>query len=246
MTPATLEVCVDSLAGIRAALRGGANRIELCAELGVGGLTPSLGLLGAAAEACVQWPVNVELMVMLRPRAGHFRYSRTELECMERDLRAARQWGATGVVFGITDSEGALDEPALTRLASQAAGLQLACHRAFDETPDPGRALETLADLGFDYVLTGGGGGAARDGVAALARLVERCARTPLRVMVGGGVRPDNIAWLRERTGATAFHTSATEPVDEPVHDPASAYAWPLRSTSMAMVAACREALDRG
>ena len=204
-----LEICVDSVAGLTAAIRGGADRIELCSALSLGGLSPSLGLLHAAADC----PVPV--FVMVRPRAGGFHYSADELAGMEREIRQIRDMRFAGVVFGVGGRDG-LDFPALRRLAAAASGLGKTLHRVVDLLPDRRPILESVRGLGFERILTSGGRTVA---VEALDEISDLVARAPagLSIMPGSGVRPETLPTILERTGATEIHASAAValPVDE-------------------------------
>lgn len=197
----TLEICVDSADGLAAAIAGGADRIELCSALALGGLTPSPGLMALAARA----PIPV--YAMIRPRDGDFVVSPGDLNQMRRDIDAARAAGLAGVVFGASEPRGALDVAALRHLAHHAAGLGRTLHRAFDLVPDRSEALETAIDLGFERILTSGGAPQASEALGALAGLVADAGER-ISIMPGAGVRPDNAALLLSRTGAREIHAS--------------------------------------
>ena len=167
-----LEICCGSLDDALSAQEGGADRVELCAALCVGGLTPSLGTL-LEVKARLAIPV----MVMIRPRAAGFHYHEREIAVMERDVTAALETGAEGVVFGVLGADGSVDEPACRRLRDAARDREAVFHRAFDVTPDPFRTLEHLVDLGFTRVLTSGGGRSALEGASTVRRLVDQSAR---------------------------------------------------------------------
>ena len=196
-----LEICVDTLAGLTAAVRGGADRIELCSALALGGLSPSLALLQAAMDC----PVPV--FVMVRPRAGGFRYSDGELAGMEQEIRHIRDMRFAGVVFG-AGSEAGLDVPALQRLAGAASGLGKTLHRVVDLLPDRRPILALVRGLGFERMLTSGGRPTA---VEALDELRDLVAMAPagLSIMPGSGVRPETLPTILARTGAQEIHASA-------------------------------------
>lgn len=198
---ALLEICVDTAAGLQAALDGGADRIELCSALSVGGLTPPPSLLAMAKRA----PVPVR--VMIRPRDGDFIYSEAELAQMVADIEAVRDAGLDGVVFGACLEGGALDDIALGRLIAASGPLGKTLHRAFDLTPDPFAALESAIALGFDTILTSGMAPTALDGAGLIAELVNR-ADGRIEIMGGAGVGPDSAAELIKRTGARIIHGS--------------------------------------
>lgn len=184
-----IEVCVDTPEGLAAALAGGADRIELCAALGVGGLTPSAGFMRLAAKA----PVPVHAMI--RPRAGGFVYGVAELAVMAADIAVARDCGLAGVVLGVSLPDGRLDSAALARLVAAAGGMSLTLHRAFDLVPDMGEALEDAVALGFHRVLTSGG---AVTAVAGIDRLVALQAQAAGRIVVlpGSGITAETVAGL--------------------------------------------------
>ncbi len=184
-----VEVCVDSAEGLAAALKGGADRIELCAALGVGGLTPSAGFMRLAARA------EVPVHAMIRPRAGGFVYGLDELEAMLADIRLARSCGLAGVVLGAGLPDGRLDGAAMRRLTLAAGTMSLTLHRAFDLVPDMGEALETAVALGFDRILTSGGAATAVEGVDRLVAL-QRQAAGRIVVMPGAGITAETVAAL--------------------------------------------------
>jgi copper homeostasis protein len=234
-----LEVCVDTPDGLAAAIAGGADRIELCAALDLGGLTPAPGLIAAARRA----PVPVRAMI--RPRAGGFVASPADLDAMSADLAAVRAAGLDGAVLGVATADGRLDRRALARLVAEAGPLKLTLHRVIDRSPDLEAALETAIALGFDTVLTSGGTPAAADGVAVIARLVAR-AGGRIAVMAGGGVTPTNAADLAAATAAPWLHASGRGPRTADPADIAFGFAAARpRDTDAATVAAIRAALGR-
>lgn len=189
-TEATLvEVCVDTPEGLAAALEGGADRIELCSALGLGGLTPSAGFMRLAAGAGV--PVHA----MIRHRAGGFVCSPEDLAVMAADIAMARACGMAGVVFGASLGDGRLDAAALNHLARQSVGLSLTLHRAFDLVPDMDAALETAIGLGFHRVLTSGGAATAVAGIDRLLALTRQSAGR-IGILPGGGITAETLAGL--------------------------------------------------
>jgi copper homeostasis protein len=197
-----LEVCVESAAGLRAAVEGGADRIELCAALALGGLTPSMGLVAEAA-AC-----GLPVMTMIRPRAGDFVWSEAELRMMETEIAASRDAGLAGVVLGGSRADGRLDVTALRRLVAAAAGLDLTLHRCIDLVPDMGAALEEAVALGFRRILTSGGEKTAEAGAGRIAALVEQAAGR-ISIMPGSGVNPGNAKMLTG-LGIDELHASCS------------------------------------
>lgn len=202
MTNGLIEGCVDSLASALAACRGGADRLELCANLSIGGTTPSPALFRQVRRDC-HLPVNV----LVRPRFGDFLYSAEELEEMEDCVRCFRDLGADGVVLGVLTPDGQLDEAAMARLIEAAGGMDVTLHRAFDMTRDPMEALETAAALGCRTILTSGQEKDALAGAETLAALRVRAAGR-IDIMAGCGVRAGNIREIHARTGVRIFHTS--------------------------------------
>jgi len=198
----TLEVCVDTAAGLAEAVAGEADRIELCAALAVGGLTPSAGLIDVAARC------GVPVVAMIRPRAGDFVWSEVEVAMMAAEISAVRSSGLAGVVLGASLPDGRLDAGVLRRLVAVSDGLELVLHRCIDLTPDMGEALEEAVALGFDRILTSGGETTAEAGAARIADLVQRSAGR-ITVMPGSGVNPGNAAMLKG-LGITEIHASCS------------------------------------
>ena len=199
-----LEIAVDSVTGLDNALRGGARRIELCAALDIGGLTPTMGLMAVAAEA----PVPV--YAMIRPRAGNFVFDAREEEVMLADIQAARAVGLAGVVLGASRADNTLDAALLARLIGAAEDMGATLHRAFDLVPDMDAALDQAVELGFERILSSGGQPKALDGADRLKRLVDR-AGDRLIVMPGSGIRAGNVREILARTGAREVHASGRE-----------------------------------
>lgn len=204
----TLEVLVDSVESGRAALAGGADRLEVCQNLFEGGTTPSAGLIAA-----LRHEVTLPLNVMIRPRGGDFCYSRCELEVMRHDIRIARELGASGIVLGVLRPDGTVDAEAVAELMALARPLSVTFHRAIDMTRDLGEALETLVGLGVDRVLTSGGEATVIEGVDAIAALVRQ-AGDRIVVMPGGGIRERNVEKVVALTGAKEIHVSGSRAVE--------------------------------
>ncbi len=197
-----LEICIETISSAIAAKDGGADRIEVCSALGVGGVTPSLGLV----EQCVALG-SIGVMAMVRPHGGDFCYSADEVSAMCRDIRQFKEEGVQGVVFGALTPEGKIDRRACERLMEAARPLEVTFHRAFDKTTHPMAALDDLLQLGFERLLTSGQAKTAVEGAALIRRLVEHAGER-LSIIVGGGVRPENVAALLS-TGSKEFHASA-------------------------------------
>jgi copper homeostasis protein len=203
-----LEVCVDSPAGFHAAIEGGADRIELCSSLAVGGLTPSPGFMAFAAKsACPS-------RAMIRPRVGSYVFSEDEIDVMRRDIDTARAAGLSGVVIGANLVSGALDEKTTARLAHHAAGLELTLHRSVDLSPKPLDAVDIAIGLGFRTILTSGGSLKAPDGAETVAAMVAR-AGDRLEILGGSGLNPGNVVAFIQKTGVKAVHGSFSAPWPE-------------------------------
>ncbi|HLQ20275.1 MAG TPA: copper homeostasis protein CutC [Tabrizicola sp.] len=258
-----LEVCVDTAEGLAQAVAGGADRIELCAALALGGLTPSAGLIERAAGC------GLPVVAMIRPRAGDFVWSEAEVAMMEAEIAAVRAAGLAGVVLGANLPDGRLDVPVLRRLVAACgavgdrflqrnrhgafegsgpeflktpAAFELVLHRCIDLAPDMGAALEEAVALGFHRILTSGGETTAEAGATRIAALVRQAAGR-ITVMPGSGVNPRNAAMLK-RLGIRELHAScsATTPVSGRVVE--MGFAAPVRrQTDAAAVRALRAAL---
>ena len=200
------EICVDSVAGVRAAVAAGADRVELCADLLEGGITPSRGMIRQARMVA-----GIGLHVIIRPRGGDFLFDADEFATMRTDIETAKAEGANGVVIGMLTATGSIDEAGARELIALARPLSVTFHRAFDMTPAPIEALETLISLGVDRVLTSGQEATVLEGLPLIAELIAR-AGDRIIVMPGGGITARNV----ERIVATAkpkeIHFAALEP----------------------------------
>jgi copper homeostasis protein len=206
-----LEIAVQDVAGAVASAALGADRLELCAALAAtGGITPSIGMLGAVLAAM---PAQVGVHVLVRPRAGSFVFTADEADVQVRDVRAAVAAGAAGVVVGALDAWGAVDRATVARLVEAADGREVTFHRALDVVPGLEGSLDDLVELGVVRVLTSGGAARCIEGLDRLAATVAH-AGGRLQVMAGGGVRPSDIPVL-VATGVDAVHLSASRHVDE-------------------------------
>lgn len=195
-----LEITVDGVEKAIAAERGGADRIELCADLPVGGLTPTREL-----ERTVRETVHIPVYSMIRPRAGHFVYSDSEFAEMERSVAVATECGMDGVVLGVLQKGFKVDVGRTRRLVDLARPLPVTFHRAFDECTDLRKALEAVMQTGAARVLTSGGAKTALEGAANLAELIAM-ARDRILILPGAGITHSNIAKVAEKTGAIEFH----------------------------------------
>jgi copper homeostasis protein len=238
--PITLEVCVDSVHGLAAALEGGADRIELCSALEIGGLTPSAGLLRAATAS----PVPV--VAMIRPRGGDFCFDELETALMLDEIDAVAGAGLQGVVLGASLADGQLDRRTLERLVSRATkhGLRCTLHRAIDLCPDLAQATRRAIDLGFERILTSGGAKSAPEGLDGLQRCFDAAAGR-IAIMPGAGIHAENVDLLRACLPLTDVHASCSAPVP-PASPRLSAFGFDTggrRQTSLTKVAALKAKL---
>jgi copper homeostasis protein len=195
-----IEICVGDLESALAAEQGGADRVELCGNLPVGGTTPSAGTI---AEACRRLTIPVH--VLIRSRAGDFVPSPAELAAMRFDIEVARTLGAAGVVLGVLRPDATIDRDQTAALVELARPMSVTFHKAFDQTPDPEAALEMLVDLGVDHVLTSGGRPTAVEGMKTLKRLVEQ-SRGRIGILAGGRLSADNLGPIITSTGVPEVH----------------------------------------
>ncbi|WP_068081045.1 copper homeostasis protein CutC [Polycladidibacter stylochi] len=225
-----LEVCVDTVEGIQAAVHGGADRIELCSALALGGLSPSHSLIEAARRFAL--PQGVQVYAMVRPRAGDFCYSKNEIDCMKLEIQTVARAGLSGVVLGCSKafkqqqltgcierelcSYAALDTEVLQQLqeVTQSSGLGSTLHRAFDLVYDFEEALLQAIELGFERILTSGGAPKAIDGLQRLIKLQE-IAGDRIAIMPGSGINCENIRAFTEAGVFLQFHASCRVPFEE-------------------------------
>ncbi|HEV7248586.1 MAG TPA: copper homeostasis protein CutC [Shinella sp.] len=203
MTKPLIELCVEGIDGFLAAQDAGADRVELCASLVEGGLTPSLATIRAAVKAA-----KIPVHVIIRPRGGDFLYSHTEFETMVEDIKALRDEGVAGVVIGCLTPDGRIDEARTKTLVAAARPMSVTCHRAFDMTADAREALEALIRCGVNRVLTSGQRDTAVEGIAILKSAHEQAAGR-IVVMGCGALDAENIKKVRDETGLTELHFAA-------------------------------------
>lgn len=208
-----VEICLDDVEGLGRAEAAGADRVELCADLTVGGLTPSIGTITRALAGVHR----VGVQVLVRPRAGGFVYSDEEVEVMLADIAAVRALVPppgvrVGFVLGALTEDGTIAVGSLARLVEASGDAPTTFHRAFDTLADPVQALETLVDLGVNRVLTSGSATTAIEGAPVLQRLVES-ASGRITVLAAGSIRPANVAEVVRRTGVDEVHLRAGVPV---------------------------------
>ena len=202
-----IEACVDSVVSALAAEDGGAGRIELCDALVEGGLTPSAGKIALCCERL--W---IPVVVLIRPRGGDFLYGDTDTELMVRDILVAKELGAAGVAIGALRPDGSIDEPRMKVMIAAARPMEVVFHRAFDGTPDPFAALEVLAGLGVDRILTSGQATTAVEGIPMLRALVT-AAGGRLAILAGGGIDETNAPRLVTEAGVRELHIRGTTAV---------------------------------
>ena len=198
------ELCVESLEAARVAQAGGADRIELCADLSTGGVTPDFDVLQAAIEA-----LTIPVHVLIRPRSGNFAFSADEFSLMQTQIEQASSAGAAGIATGILLPDGRVDVERTSQLVELAHPMKVTFHRAFDETPDIAEALEDVIRCGADCLLTSGGEPDVLVGAASIARLC-RLSGERVSVMAGGGLRLANLEEVLRRTGVSYLHGSLT------------------------------------
>lgn len=213
--PITLEVCVDSLASAKIAAANGAQRVELNTALELGGLTPSIGLAEQAVATLAD--KGCAVIAMVRPRPGGFAYNPDDLAVMQDDIKQLLSVGVTGVALGVLNADGSIDGQANRTLIETVrdAGKEAVFHRAFDLTPDPIDALETLVSLGFSRVLTSGQAPTATQGAATIRKLIEYAAGR-IEVLPGSGVTPENVTQLVREAGCDQVHASLRHVVEDP------------------------------
>jgi copper homeostasis protein len=202
-----IEAVVDSLDAALTAEAAGADRLELCSGLELGGLTPGAGLVASVCLA-VQIPVHV----LLRTRGGDFLCTDAEFETLLVEAEAARAMGAAGIVAGILLPNGCIDLERMRILVQAAAPMPVTFHRAFDRVADHQSSVAALLQTGCNRLLSSGFCGAASEGAAELRWLRERLGEKVV-VMPGGGVTASNVAQIAEITGAKEFHFSAIQQV---------------------------------
>lgn len=202
-----IEICVEGIDGLVAAQSAGADRVELCASLLEGGLTPSMGVVRQALKVA-----TIPFHVIIRPRGGDFLYSGLEYLTMLEDVRACRELGVAGVVIGCLTADGRIDEARMTELTDAARPMKVTCHRAFDMTRDPEEAIEALVRCGVDRVLTSGQRDSAVEGLSILKRTHD-AARGRIKIMACGALDERNIGGVVKGSEADEFHFAAPQTV---------------------------------
>ena len=204
--PVTVEICTDTILGAVAAEQGGADRVELCSNPAVGGVTPSLGAIVVTAGS-----LAIPVHVLIRPRGGDFIYTRSEFDAMECDVASAKPWAA-GVVLGLLTKNGRVNRARTAELIAAARPMTVTFHKAFDAADDPLRALDDLIELGVDRILTSGRAPTAREGLVLLAELKRRAAGR-IAILAGGSIAEADIPRLIG-AGLDEIHLGSAARVD--------------------------------
>jgi copper homeostasis protein len=197
-----IEIATSDFATTQSAVAGGADRVELCANLAEGGTTPTYGTIRQCREK-----FNVQLYPIIRPRGGDFLYTADEFKIMLHDVKVAKDLGCDGVVIGLLNSDGTIDVKRTAKLIEAAYPLGVTFHRAFDRCKDPFLAIEQLVEIGCERILTSGQQPTVMEGLNMLVKL-NKAADNRIIIMPGSGLRADNIKILAEKTGCTEFHSS--------------------------------------
>ena len=244
-----LEICVDSLASARAAIQGGADRLELCSALLAGGLTPYETLLRQ-----IKAESNIAVRCLMRPRPGDFLYTPEELEMMGKQILQLKNAGADGFVIGCLTADGNLDVNAMKPLLEACGDCGITLHRCIDVSRDPLNTYRIAGNLGIDTVLTSGAAASCKAGAETIAKLITlRDLENGPEVLIGAGVNADVIRHFRRNiSGACAFHASCKTELESamtfrregvPMGLP-GLDEWHIQQTSEAAVRAARAALD--
>lgn len=197
-----LEACVDCVESAMEAVKGGANRLELCGDLIIGGTTPNINLFKLIKEK-----TDVKINVLIRPRYGDFCYTQDEFEIIKRDIKMFKEAGANGVVIGILKPDGALDLERMGELMALAEGMHVTLHRAFDVCKNPFEALEESKNLGIKSILTSGQKNKCTEGIELLKELVEK-SENKIEILIGSGINSKNVQQVVSYTKSLAVHTS--------------------------------------
>ena len=197
-----IEIATSDFLTTQSAVEGGADRIELCANLAEGGTTPSYGHIKKCRET-----FDVLIYPIIRPRGGDFLFNDEEFDIMLQDVRLCKQLGCDGVVIGLLNRDGSIDKKRSSQLVEAAYPLGVTFHRAFDRCRDPFEALQELVEIGCERILTSGQRPAAPDAAELIAQL-NKAADDRIIIMPGSGVRKENIRQLAEQTGCVEFHSS--------------------------------------
>ncbi len=242
-----LECCVDSVESALEAQKGGANRVELCSALVIGGLSPSVALFEKVREV-----LNIKIHVLLRPRFGDFCYTDYEHEIIKDEVKKFRELGADGVVIGALKQDGSLNMEQMKELVEEAGDMSITLHRAFDMCKDPMKTLYDVKELGIHTILTSGQKNSCINGTDLLAELVKEAGKE-VDILIGGGVDASVIETLYNETGATSYHMSGKITLDSQMEyrkedvnmGVASMSEYEIWRTSAERVAAAKEILEK-
>jgi copper homeostasis protein len=229
------ELCADSLESAKAGQAGGADRMELCEQLSIAGVTPSIALLAAVLDE-----VSIPVHVLIRPRGGDFVYSGAEISLMRRQIEQCKAAGAAGVAVGVLRRDGRVDVERTRELFELARPMKVTFHRAFDEAGDLDQALEDVIASGADCLLTSGGASNVLEGAERIGRLQIQ-AGDRLEVMAGGGLKLKNLAEVVRRSGVTCLHGSLARPRNADGLAPASVLEEDLREAIRLLQQECLE-----
>lgn len=205
-----LEICANSFQSALNAQNAGAHRVELCSELGVGGVTPSFGLLKKVIET-----ITIPVHVLIRPRSGNFFFSADEFDSIKHDIELCKKLGFAGIVSGVLNVDNTVDLSRVKELIELTKPLTFTFHRAFDCVPNPVEALKQLIDLGADRILTSGQEASAEVGIDLLIQLNEQ-ANHKIIIIPGSGINTEN-AKLFKNAGFQEIHTSASKTIQLPI-----------------------------
>ena len=197
-----IEIATSDFLTTKSAVEGGADRVELCANLAEGGTTPSYAHIKKCREA-----FDIALFPIIRPRGGDFLYTKDEFEIMKNDIKLCNELGCEGIVIGLLNMDGTIDMTRTSELIEHAYPMDVTFHRAFDRCKDPFAALEELIEIGCQRILTSGQKPTVSEGVDLIAAL-NRKADDRIVIMPGSGVRKENIKMLADKTGCVEFHSS--------------------------------------
>lgn len=203
-----IEIATSDFESTKNAVAGGADRIELCANLGEGGTTQSYGVIKTCREK-----FNVKIYPIIRVRGGDFLYTNEEYECMYKDAMMCKEIGTDGVVIGFLNIDGTIDIKRTAKIVEAVYPLGVTFHRAFDRCKDPFEAMEQLIQLGCERILTSGQQKTAPEGAALIKELIKK-SNGRIIIMPGSGVRASNVKQLAESTGCKEFHTSLRQLIE--------------------------------
>ncbi len=200
---ASLDVCIDNLAGLAVCESAKVDTIELCSALELGGLTPCYGLMHAASQ------ISTPVYAMIRPHSGDFLYSQGDIEVMKADIYQVSKVGLAGVVLGCRTSDMQLNLDQISQLCSAANGLSKTLHRVIDMLDDPLLAIDQAVELGFDRILTSGGKVTAGQAIEQL-KLMQEHAAGRIEIIAGSGVNAANVGGLLDDANIKAVHSSCS------------------------------------